>query len=332
MVFALTALGTVGRVPGSEARATQASPAAGPAPQVKPAADGVFDLFKQKQVVALGDVHSLAQEEAFHGALVRDPRFADQVGNVVVEFGGSGAQDTIDRYVKGEKVPVTELRHVWTDVVGWFPRPYFMGFINFFPNVRAANMKLPRDRRIKVWLGDPGIDWSKIHDWRDCPSVVDRDPNFFRLISKEILDQHKKALLIVGASHFRRLDTMINGAYPNSTALVTTFFEPQCTAKITSAVQEWPSPAVIGPVAGTWLQSELRHPGCGFKYEFSNAILYLDPRYMLTMSPIDPNAYLDPDYCEQLNHRMQVCGPSVLDWDWFLHQNSQAPKPYDGPL
>src|SRR5436853_7836299 len=54
---------------------TRAAPsgrvAAGPTPWIKPAVAGVLDLFKQKRVVALGDDHGLAQEEAFYSALIR---------------------------------------------------------------------------------------------------------------------------------------------------------------------------------------------------------------------------------------------------------------------
>jgi hypothetical protein len=35
--------------------------AAEQAPQVKPASDGVLDLFKEKRVVALGDFHGVAE-------------------------------------------------------------------------------------------------------------------------------------------------------------------------------------------------------------------------------------------------------------------------------
>jgi hypothetical protein len=52
---------------------------------------------------------------------------------VVVEFGGSAAQGIIERYVNGEDVPFTELRHVWTDVVGWIPGPFALGYVNFSP-------------------------------------------------------------------------------------------------------------------------------------------------------------------------------------------------------
>ena len=155
------------QAPAGARAAPSGRPAVASAPQVKSAVDGVLALSKQKSVVALGDAHGLAQEEAFYSALVRDPRFAEQVGNVVVEFGGSTAQNIIDRYVNGEDVPFTEFRRVWTDVVGWLPGPFSLGYVNFFANVRAANLKLPADRRIKVWLGDPEVDWSKINSFQD---------------------------------------------------------------------------------------------------------------------------------------------------------------------
>ena len=42
------------------------------AASIKPAVDGVLDLFKFRPVVALSDFHWLAQEERFYSALVRD--------------------------------------------------------------------------------------------------------------------------------------------------------------------------------------------------------------------------------------------------------------------
>ena len=134
------------------------SPAQSPAeraPEVKAAVDGVLGLFQQKPVVVLCDQHGLAQEEDFYSALVRDPRFAENVGNVIVEFGGEASQGIIDRYVAGEDVPLKELRRVWTQTAGWVPGPTFLGYINFFANVRAANRGLAPEHGIKVWLGEP---------------------------------------------------------------------------------------------------------------------------------------------------------------------------------
>jgi hypothetical protein len=247
------------------------APTSEPAPQVKPAIDGVLDLFKQKPVVALDDFHGVAQEEAFYSALVRDPRFAEQVGNVVVEFGGSAAQVIIDRYVNGEDVSFTELRHVWTDVVGWFPGPFALGFVNFYANVRAVNLKLPPEHRIKVWLGDPKIDWTKISSFKDLqPILARRDDNIFNIINDEILKKQKKTLLIVGGAHLvgpGSLTTRIAGDSPNSMVVVSPFtgyIEADCNAKVVARAKDWPVPAVVGPIEGTWLKSELVLPGCNY--------------------------------------------------------------------
>jgi hypothetical protein len=330
----------------------------GPAPQVRPAVDGVLDLFKQRRVVALGDDHSLAQEEAFYSALVRDPRFAEMVGNVVVEFGGESSQGVIDRYVNGEDVPFTELRHVWTETAGWFPGPTALGYVNFFANVRAANLKLPPGHRIKVWLGDPKVDWSKINSFRDIqPYLSRRDENFFRIISDEILKKGK-----------------IDKTYPNSLAVVSPFvgyIEPECNAKFLATVKNWPVPALAWPVGGTWLKSELGLGGCNFistgqveqikkvaartpppgvrwpgpgppptaaemiagfssmvSGVDSDAILYLGPPDTFTRSPIEDSIYLDPGYFKEENRRARCCTPNgeLLDWDQILRENSVVPK------
>lgn len=245
-----------------------------PAPRVESATDGVLDLFKQKSVVAIGDVHGLAQEEAFYGGLIRDPRFAEEVGNVVVEFGGEASQDIIDRYVNGADVPLTELRRVWTETVGWIPGPTSLGYVNFYADVRATNLKLAPEHRIKVWLGDPKIDWSGINSMRDlAPYLATRDDNFARIIDDEILSKQKKALLIIGTGHLFGPDgpgplrDKIDASYPSALAVVSPFtgyIEPECNAKVVARVADWPVPAIAAPVQSTWLKSELELPGCNY--------------------------------------------------------------------
>jgi hypothetical protein len=269
LVFAVVLL-----LSGNALRAAPSGEAAEAAPWVKPAVDGVLDLFKQKSVVALGDEHGMAQEEVLYSALIRDSRFAQDIGNVVVEFGGEASQDIIDRYVAGENVPLTELRRVWTETVGWIPGPTSLGYVNFFADVRAANLKLPREHRIKVWLGDPKIDWSKINSLQDfAPYLGRRDDNFFRIINDEILKRHKKTLLIIGTGHLfgpagpGPVRAKIDEAYPHALAVVSPFvgyIEPECNAKIVARAKDWPVPALVGPVEGTWLKSALELPGCNY--------------------------------------------------------------------
>ena len=139
-----------------------AKPSALKEPIIQPAIDGIFEAFKTHPLVGISDAHGLAQEMEFYNALIRDPRFARDVGNVVVEFGGAAHQDVIDRYVNGEFVPYKELRQVWTDVVGWVPTVSSLGYVHFFAQVRQTNMKLPPEERIRVWLGEPPIIWAKV--------------------------------------------------------------------------------------------------------------------------------------------------------------------------
>jgi hypothetical protein len=272
--------------------------AVAPAPRVEPAVDGVLGLFKQKSVVALADDHGLAQEEDFYSALVGDPRFAKEVGNVVVEFGGSGAQSIIDRYENGEEVSPTELRHVWTDVAGWLPGPFSLGYVNFFANIRAVNQKLPASQRITVWLGDPKIDWSQIHSFQDIqPYLSQRDESMFRIVSDEILKKQRKTLLIVGGAHLLglggSLDSLgakINRAYPNSMAVVAPFIgyiEPRCNARFVAYAKDWPVPAVVGPVEETSLKSQLELAGC-------NYVPKAEIRRMERMAPTPPPPGMKP--------------------------------------
>jgi hypothetical protein len=56
--------------------------------------------------------------------------------------------------VNGDNVPYTELRKVWTDVVGWTPTVVHLGYAHFFAQVRETNLALPPEQRIRVWLGE----------------------------------------------------------------------------------------------------------------------------------------------------------------------------------
>jgi|TARA_B100000315_G_scaffold186180_1_gene175468 erythromycin esterase-like protein len=77
---------------------------------VEPTA-AILEAFQTHQVVALSEGgHGNEQSHAFRLALIRDPRFAATVDDIVVEFGNSLYQDTMDRYVQGADIPDDELR------------------------------------------------------------------------------------------------------------------------------------------------------------------------------------------------------------------------------
>jgi hypothetical protein len=180
----------------------QAQTLTSPHPSVVPAAEGIFVAFQSHSIVGMADWHGLAQEEDFYVDLIRDPRFTEEIGNVVVEFGGAAQQDTIDRYVAGEDIPYEQLRRVWTDTVGWIPTVTALGYLNFFAQVRAVNEGLPLSQRIHIWLGEPPIDWSKIKTSADLTQLSQRDRYPAELIKSQILAKRRKALVIYGSLHF----------------------------------------------------------------------------------------------------------------------------------
>src|SRR3954452_8766589 len=64
----------------------------------------IVEAFRKYPIVALGDNHGSAQAHAFRLSLVRDPRFAAVVNDIVVEFGNARYQSLMDRFIRGEDV------------------------------------------------------------------------------------------------------------------------------------------------------------------------------------------------------------------------------------
>ena len=67
-----------------------------PATPIEPIS-AILQQFKSQTLVALGDNEASVQGSEFRIKLVRDPRFAAVVNDIVVEFGNSRYQDLIDR-------------------------------------------------------------------------------------------------------------------------------------------------------------------------------------------------------------------------------------------
>ena len=125
-----------------------------PAKPIDPIA-GIIDAFKTHDVVALGEgSHGNEQGAAFRTKLYRDPRFQAVVNDIVVESGNGRYQAMMDRYIAGETVPEKELRMAWlettqpTDV--WDSDIY----ADMFRTIREINQKLPREKQLRVLLGD----------------------------------------------------------------------------------------------------------------------------------------------------------------------------------
>lgn len=178
--------------------------------------DAILHAFQSHAIVALaeGD-HGNEQGLAVRLALVRDPRFAAAVNDIVVESGNALYQDAIDRFIRGEPVPDQVLRQAWqntTQPFTTFDNPIYE---EFFRAVRAVNAGLPPDGRLRVLLGDPPIDWSAIQNRDQVQAWVgQRDSHAAAVIRREVLAKGRRALVVYGGMHLQRKNVSFNyGSY-----------------------------------------------------------------------------------------------------------------------
>jgi len=127
----------------------------------------IIDAFRTHDVVALGEGrHNNEQGYAFRLALIRDPRFAATVNDIVVESGSSTHQDVMA--------------------------------------VRTLNASLPPERKLRVLLGDPPFDWVRATREESTRIGLRRDPFAADLIQREVLSKQHRARVIYGDTHFLR--------------------------------------------------------------------------------------------------------------------------------
>lgn len=170
------------------------------------ATGAILDAFKSHDIVALAEGnHGNEQGHAFRLKLIRDPRFARTVNDIVVECGNSLYQNVIDRFMRGEDVPYGELRRVWQDTSvsnSIWDTPIYE---EFFRTVREVNASLPASRKLRVLLGDPPIDWNQIKSRDEWLAVLKQRDSFpAELIQREVLAKHRRAIVIYGEGHFMR--------------------------------------------------------------------------------------------------------------------------------
>jgi hypothetical protein len=165
----------------------------------------IVAAFQTHSIVTIADDHGDQQVLAFTLSLIRDPRFAASVDDLVVETGNSRYQDLMDRYVRGEDVPFQALKQVWENhtVPGALSPSRTVPEI--YQAVRAINSTLPRERRLRVLLGDPPIDWDTVRTPADHRRWLElRDSHPAALIQLQVLAKQRRALVTYGQGHLQR--------------------------------------------------------------------------------------------------------------------------------
>ena len=114
----------------------------------------LISAFDQADIVALGETHRWRLDSDLRIAVVRHPDFAKKVRSIVVEFGSTTEQSTLDRYIRGENVSRAQLEQVWKTTTqaanGIWDQPSLRGVFRSRPRrqfeaaCRCANSRLRR--------------------------------------------------------------------------------------------------------------------------------------------------------------------------------------------
>jgi hypothetical protein len=266
----------------------------------------IVEAFRSHAIVALGEgLHGNEQGHAFRLALIRDPRFAAIVNDIVVECGNAKYQDIMDRFVRGDEVPYETLRQVWqntTQTSGVWDRPIYE---EFFRAVRAVNAPLPGERQLRVLLGDPPTDWDRIRQGKDDGGkwVPERDHHAVDVIRREVISKGRRALVIYGDGHlFRAGQSLVNqlerdagiNVFTIATAMSTMFED---VIALQPDVTSWPIPS-LATIRGTALDAK--------QLTYRDAVLYLGPPSAITFSRLPAGLCSDARYVEMRLERVRL--------------------------
>jgi hypothetical protein len=281
-------------------------------------------------LVAIGEYHMMQEWHDFMGGLLRRPDFAANLDDIVVEFGNARYQAVADRFLLAlQPVARSKLARIWRSTIGggvYWDAPVYE---QFFRTVRSVNWGLPRQSRIRVLLGDPPVDFSRIRTTADrhrLPAKGSRETFFASVVERKVLDEDRRALLIIGDDHLFRgeaanddprqanVGTLLTLRHPGQLFVVASlpFNVPGGEVVhrwVEQSLRSWPRPS-LALLRGTWLGEQhvtyrALEPGLVYS-DWADAVLWFGPESTLTSSQADPAIYASGAYAAELARRSRV--------------------------
>lgn len=322
------------------------SNAQGNGPKLENATAAVVHAFETHDIVMFGEAHGNKQEYEWLRSLVAAPEFADRVDDIVVEFGNSLYQKSVDRYVSGEDVPLEQVQKAWRNMVGAFgpPSPVYG---SLYRAVRETNLKRRGMHQLRIVCGDPYIDWEKVKDREDiAPYLSNRELWYTQVVKDEVLAKRHRALLIMGSGHFLRrspspsghglssieqqlqadggrtylivFGTNVTGGYDDIDHRFDSWPAPVIVSLVDNWVAELPALAVVNGGAGGGPRmiggsgsgtaaSALPPPPLKLK-DTADALLYLGPRDSLTAVNMARAELQGTPYGKEMERRLTIEG------------------------
>jgi hypothetical protein len=304
--------------------------------QPQDAFQGVFGAMRRFPLVAIGENHQLQEWHDFITALLFHADLSGKINDIVVEFGNALFQDLADRFVlEGQAIANAELQRIWRYTIGggvlWDAPVYGQ----FFRSVRAVNWMRPRERRVRVLLGDPPFDHTKVRSVADkqyvLSMVAERDRHYARVVEREVLQKGRHGLLLAGTGHVLRgirvrgqpnAATLLEKSHPGNLFVIVPIHESEKAAgedgrqERQRAIARWPRPS-IAPLAGTWLAettsfaSRAISPAAARLGVQADAVLFLGPDEALTTSSPEPSLCQIGEYSDELKRLSKILGPTA---------------------
>jgi hypothetical protein len=284
------------------------------------ATTAILAAFDRYDAVGMNAAHGNEKQDEFILALIRHPTFASKVNDVVVECGNSLYQPILDRYIAGDDVAVADVRQTWRETS--LRMCALSGFYEgLFPAIRAINQNLPKEKRLRVLVCEPAIDWSVTGS--SSARSADRNPTIASVMTTEVFAKHRKALMLIGVGHLwhgTAAGTAVadyEKTYPGRTLVIDThngfaaFFDLPRGQQLEARMRSWPVPSIV-PVKGSWLaELDLRYflwpfprRMAGESYgDLVDAYLYLGAGASLTYERTPESILSDQSYIAELAGR-----------------------------
>jgi hypothetical protein len=173
----------------------------------------MMQLFQTHNIVMFGEVHGNKQEYEWLCKLVKSAGFADRVDDIVVEFGNARYQNTVDRYIAGERVPFDQVQKAWRNMIA-SGSPVSPAYGWFYKAVREANLDHHRKHQIRILMGSPPRDWDKIRTPKDlAPYEAEREQWYAQVEMVDGFNSGWIHFVVPGTEH-------VDGATPLREAII----------------------------------------------------------------------------------------------------------------
>jgi hypothetical protein len=332
-------------------------------PKPQNATAAVLRAFETHNLVLFGELHGNKQEYDWLRSLVATPEFANRVDDVVMEFGNSLYQKSVDHYISGDDVPIEQVQKAWLNTVGAIGPPSPVSG-SLYQAIREANLKRRGKRQIRVLCGDPYINWDNVKDREDiAPYLGNRDQWYVQVVKDEVLAKHHRALLIMGAGHFLRRDgpgyvesqlcqagaktylivfgTNVTGGYDDLDHRFDSWHVPAIVSLANNWVGELPAmPVISGGELGAQMyaptpsQGATPTPPPPLKLkDVADALLYLGPRDSLTAVFMTRAELASTPYGKEIQRRLTIEGfPNNPGAEQREAPQFRRPQPASGGL